>query len=230
MRFLNYRSFKILKICIVIFFVFLLFYLIVSKDARRNVRIYFSSSCIGYKQPVFSRKLTDKIVDYSDQSRSTGIIECKNENEIHKMVSEGKLVRVNSGRRFIIEKLSYSYPYLTIESRDLLNDISKRFRSKTEKAGLNGARFIVTSMTRTTEKMKVLRKNNGNASVNSPHLRGNAFDITYVRFSCRKLFVTECDKRFMKEALAEIIWQLSEEKRCWATYETQQSCFHVVAR
>jgi hypothetical protein len=230
MRFVKYRFFKILKICIVLFFVSLLFYLIVSKDARRAVRIYFSSSCIGYRQSVFSRKLTDRIVDYSDQARSTGIIECKNEKEIHQRVSEGKLVKVKSGRRFIVEKLSFSYPYLTSESRDLLNEISKRFRSKTEEGGLNGARFIVTSMTRTTEKMRALRKNNGNASANSPHLRGNAFDITYVRFLCRKLFVTECDKRFMKEALAEIIWQLSEEKRCWATYETQQSCFHVVSR
>src|SRR5512146_456643 len=59
---------------------------------------------------------------------------------------------------------------------------------------------------------------------------GNAFDISYARFSFRKLFVTECDKWYMKEALAEIICQLREEKKCWATYERKQGCFHVVSR
>jgi hypothetical protein len=78
--------------------------------------------------------------------------------------------------------------------------------------------------------MKGLRRNNSNASANSPHLNGNAFDITYLRFSSRKFFLTECDKRFFKEALAEVILDLRREKKCWATYEKNQSCFHVVAR
>jgi hypothetical protein len=34
----------------------------------------------------------------------------------------------------------------------------------------------------------------------------------------------------MKEALAEVIWELREEKKCWATYEKSQGCFHVVSR
>jgi len=34
----------------------------------------------------------------------------------------------------------------------------------------------------------------------------------------------------MKEALAEVIWQLRQEKKCWAKYELQQGCFHVVSR
>jgi hypothetical protein len=85
-------------------------------------------------------------------------------------------------------------------------------------------------MTRTTDKLKSLREINSNTSANSPHLYGNAFDISYLRFSTRKLFMTYCDKKYLKEALAEVVWQLREEKRCWATYETKQSCFHVVAR
>ena len=73
-------------------------------------------------------------------------------------------------------------------------------------------------------------RNNQNASVNSPHLNGNAFDISYLRFSCKKLFVTSCDKKYLKEALAQVIWELKAEKKCWATYETAQYCFHVVSR
>ncbi|HLP71738.1 MAG TPA: DUF5715 family protein, partial [Bacteroidales bacterium] len=90
--------------------------------------------------------------------------------------------------------------------------------------------FLVTSMTRTSEKLRGLRRTNGNVSDNSPHLNGNAFDISYAHFSILKYDVTECDRWYMKEALAEVIWQLKQEKKCWATYERQQGCFHVVAR
>jgi hypothetical protein len=69
-----------------------------------------------------------------------------------------------------------------------------------------------------------------NASANSPHLYGNAFDISYKRFIVRKWSLTNCDKKFLKEALAEVIWQLREENRCWATYEKMQNCYHVVSR
>lgn len=225
-----YRFLKILKICIILFLFFFVIYVLVSRNARRSIRTYFSSKCIGYKQLTFSRKLTDRIVDYSDFAKQSGIKPCKDESELRELVSSGKLVHISGGRRFLVEDLSYSYPYLTKDARDLLVEISKNFRLKTEQAGISGAKFIVTSLTRTTEKMKILRRNNSNASVNSPHLNGNAFDISYIRFKCKKLFITECDKRFMKEALAQVIWELSEEKKCWATYEVQQSCFHVVAR
>jgi hypothetical protein len=74
------------------------------------------------------------------------------------------------------------------------------------------------------------RRYNSNSSENSPHLYGNTFDISYKRFIVRKLFLTNCDHKYLKEALAEVIWQLRNEKRCWATYERMQNCFHVVAR
>jgi len=85
-------------------------------------------------------------------------------------------------------------------------------------------------MTRTLEKSEDLGKTNINVSDLSPHLYGNAFDISYARFSIRKFYITECDKWYLKEALAEVIYRLKEEKKCWATYERRQGCFHVVAR
>lgn len=230
MRFLLTGRFRIFKICFLILVIILTCYLILGPDNRNRIKTYFSISCIDYDQEVFSRRLTDKVYSYSDQSKLTGIKECRDEKEILKKVSEGKLFRIRSSNRLIIDRMSYSYPYLTKESKILLGEIGKRFREKTTDAGLTGVRFIVTSMTRTTANMKKLRRNNQNASVNSAHLNGNAFDISYLRFNCRKLFVTECDKRFFKEALAQVIWQLREENKCWATYEKNQNCYHIVSR
>ena len=140
------------------------------------------------------------------------------------------MVKINNGNGFIIEKMSHSYPYLTNNGHDLLDEIGKRFQEKISSTRLKGSKFKITSMTRTTDKLKNLREINSNTSANSPHLYGNAFDISYLRFSARKHFLTYCDKNFLKETLAEVIWQIREEKKCWATYEIRQNCFHVVSR
>lgn len=230
MCFLNSKHFRILTIYVLLFLVILTGYLLIPGNNYAQKKAFFSTACIDYKQSIFSKRLTDRIVEYSDQTRVEGIKECKDEEEIRKRISDSKLFIIGSSRRYIVERMSYSYPCLTKESKILLDEIGRRFKEKTAEAGFREARFIVTSMTRTTEKMKGLKKNNQNASVNSPHLNGNAFDISYTRFSCRKLLVTSCDKRYLKEALAQVIWELREETKCWATYEKVQNCFHVVSR
>lgn len=190
---------------------------------------FFSKKCRDYQQ-VYSNKLNDRITDYAYQAKLTGIEKCYDEGDIRKRIKTGHLSRVKSNSRYKIENMVYSHSCLTRESKKLLNEIAKRFRKKVRKDGLMGSRFIITSMTRTSENIKDLGKTNINASENSPHLNGNAFDISYARFLFRKLYVTECDKWYMKEALAEVIWQLKEEKKCWATYERKQGCFHIVSR
>ncbi len=191
---------------------------------------FFSTRCIDYKQKVFSRKLNDRIVDYSAAAKLSGVKICKDDREMARYISAGKLVKVRSGRSYIVEKMTYSYPCVTRDSKILIDEISRRLRQKCSRKGLHGVKFFITSMTRKADNVKNLRKFNGNASVNSPHLYGNAFDISYKRFIARKWVLTECDKRFMKEALAEVILQLRSENRCWATFEKVQSCYHVVTR
>jgi hypothetical protein len=198
--------------------------------ARRKHSPYFSTRCIDYKQRDFSRKLNDRIVDYSAAARLRGVRICKDDSDMKNFISEGKLVKVSSGRSYVVERMSYSYPCVTGDSKRLIDEIASRLRAKASAKGLNGVKFYITSMTRRSDNVKRLRKFNGNASVNSPHLYGNAFDISYKRFVVRKLILTNCDKKFLKEALAEVIWQLRAEKKCWATYEKMQSCFHVVSR
>ena len=226
-RFFRRKIFRILPLLILSI---ILLSFILSSATRKRFLTYFNTSCIQYKQSVFSRKLNDIVPDYSSQAYITGIKPCKDLAEVKERVSAGKLVRVREGKGYSIDKLTHSYPYLTRDTRRLVREIGRRFRSVTREAGLSGAEMIITSMTRTTEKVKNLRSGNGNASANSPHLNGNAFDISYVSFRCKKIKVTSCDKRFMKEALAEIIYEIRSEKRCWATYERGQTCFHVVVR
>jgi hypothetical protein len=190
---------------------------------------FFSKKCRNYQQ-VYSSRLNDRLIDYSVHASLAGIGKCSDENDIGEKVSAKQLFWVRSGRYYKIEDLTYSYPYLTQDSKKLLDEIGKKFREKINREGLRGSRFTVTSMIRTSEMVEGLGRTNMNASDNSPHLNGNAFDISYSSFSFIKLHVTDCDKWYMKEALAEVIYQLKEEEKCWATYEKKQGCFHIVSR
>lgn len=212
----------LLKIFCVVFFIIILIW-----HPRSG---FFSTRCLDYKQKDFSRRLNDRIVDYLAAAKLKGIRVCKDERELKKRISEGKLVKIKSGNSYVVEKMNFSYPFVTRDSKILLDEIAKRLREKTSKKGLHGVRFFITSMTRKSDNIKNLRRYNGNASVNSPHLYGNAFDISYKRFKAQKWALTNCDKKYFKEALAEVIWQLRAENKCWATYEKVQNCYHVVSR
>jgi len=201
----------------------------IPQSNRAFLANFFSRKCNNYQQ-VYSKKLNDRIVDYSAQARLTGISTAYNEGDIRERIIDRELLKVRSGRNYRIEEMKNSYPYLTRDSKKLLRKIGRNFRKKINKEGFKGSKFIITSMTRTKENAKVLGRSNINVSENSPHLNGNAFDISYARFSIRKFKVTDCDKWYMKEALAEVIYQLRQENECWATYEKQQGCFHVVSR
>ncbi len=218
-----------LKVWLFIIFTSSICFLILPQSNRALMVSFFSTKCRNYQQ-IYSKRLNDRIVDYSEGAKLTGIEICSDTKDISKRISSGKLIMVRSSKYYRIENMSHSYPCLTRKSKKLLDEIGSRFREKIKKEGLKGSRFIITSMTRTSEKTRKLGKTNINASDNSPHLYGNAFDISYARFSFRKLYVTECDKWYMKEALAEVIYQLKKEDKCWATYERQQGCFHVVSR
>lgn len=227
MKFQNSRLVFYLKIILIVFVLLVLVWVLVTSP--KQLLSYFNSRCLDYKQKDYNRNLNDKIVDYSAAAKLKGIKPCRDNSDIKDRISEGKLVAVNSGNRYIVDRMTYSSPYVTKEARNLLDEIGERFTEKSSQKGLRGVRFVITSMTRKTESLKRLRRNNQNASENSPHLYGNAFDISYKRFIVRKWVVTNCDKKFLKDSLGEILWQLKEEKRCWVTYEKGQGCFHVVS-
>lgn len=186
--------------------------------------------CDDYDQKDFRSKLNEKLADYISVSEKSGTSVCRDEPELLSKVKAGQLLDVTEGEGYIIDRLHYSYPYLTDKTLLLLEDVAKGFRTKISATKLKDTRLIVTSMTRTKETIEALAKKNPNVSRRSPHLNGNAFDITYVRFKSNRLFLTRCDRDYLRKALSEVIWQLRKEQRCWATYEKGQHCFHVVAR
>ena len=125
-------------------------------------------------------------------------------------------------------------PYLVPTASALLETIGENFLDSLESKGLNPNKIIVTSVTRTKEDVKRLRRTNGNASMNSCHFYGTTFDISWKRFTK----VEDPDGRPMQDVradtlkmvLSEVLRDLKKEERCYVKYELKQGCFHITAR
>ena len=139
------------------------------------------------------------------------------------------LVRITSCEDFYLENLTHSEPYLVPEAAQLLHDIGSRFNAILAANGGARYRIKVTSVLRTPERIRKLRRTNRNAVDSSVHQLGTTFDISHSRFipdSPQPAYSSED----LKQALASVLDQLRAEGRCYVKHERKQPCFHISAR
>ena len=175
----------------------------------------------------YSSKLNDKMSRYIGYVQKNGVPPCRSEKEIEK---NPRLKPIKAGKNYSIDHLTHSHAYLSSKGKSLLDKIDADFGAKIKGTDLQGSRFIVTSLTRTKKNVRELKKVNVNASDRSAHMYGGCFDITYSRFKNKRKKLDANDIYRLKETIAEIIYQLRQEKKCWATKEKREPCFHVVSR
>ena len=175
----------------------------------------------------YSSKLNDKMSSYIDYVEKSGVPPCRSEKELKK---NPLLKPVNAGKNYSIDHLTHSHAYLSSKGKSLLDRIDADFGAKIKGTDLQGSHFIVSSLTRTKKNVRELKKVNVNASDRSAHMYGGCFDITYARFKNERKKLDSNDIYKLKETIAEIIYQLMKEKKCWATKEKREPCFHVVSR
>lgn len=146
----------------------------------------------------------------------------------------GKVVEIKSGKLYQVDSLTHSIPFLVPKASALLDSIGANFLDSLESKGLNPNQVIVTSVLRTQDDVKKLRRVNGNASANSVHMFGTTFDISYKRF----FKVEDPDGRPMQDVradtlklvLSEVLRDLKKKDMCYIKYELKQGCFHITAR
>ena len=146
----------------------------------------------------------------------------------------GKVVEIESGDLYQVDSLTHSIPFLVPKASALLDSIGANFLDSLESKGLNPNQVIVTSVLRTQDDVKKLRRVNINASANSVHMFGTTFDISYKRF----FKVEDPDGRPMQDVradtlklvLAEVLRDLKKKDMCYIKYELKQGCFHITAR
>lgn len=145
-----------------------------------------------------------------------------------------RLIEIAACERYGLDSLTHSIPYLIPQASALLDTIGVNFLDSLENKGLNPNKIIVTSVTRTKDDVKRLRRTNGNASLNSCHFYGTTFDVSWKRFEK----VEDLDGRPMQDVssdtlklvLSEVLRDLRKADRCYVKYELKQGCFHITAR
>lgn len=145
-----------------------------------------------------------------------------------------KLIHITDNEFYTVDSLTHSIPYLVPKANALLDTIGSNFLDSLTAKGLNPNKVIVTSVLRTQNDVKRLRRRNGNASANSAHCFGATFDVSWKRFKKvededgRPLQDVSSDT--LKLVLSEVLRDLRQAEKCYIKYELKQGCFHITAR
>lgn len=136
------------------------------------------------------------------------------------------IVKVSSNQYYHIDSLRHSLPYLVPEAANLLNDIGRNFIDSLDRRGGDSYKIKVTSLLRTPETVKKLRRVNVNATDSSTHQYATTFDISYTNFYCldENRQIHQGD---LKNLLGEVLLDLRNQGRCLVKYEYKTGCYHV---
>ncbi|MDR0863390.1 MAG: DUF5715 family protein [Candidatus Symbiothrix sp.] len=141
-----------------------------------------------------------------------------------------KLVELKSNKNYEVDELTYSIPFTVDAAADLLNKIAGNFADSLKNLNAPHYKLVVTSITRTREDVKRLKKRNGNASPNSAHMYGTTFDISWKRFIKGDKSADKLTEDQLKMVLASVLRDLKKKGFCYIKHEKKQACFHITVR
>lgn len=146
---------------------------------------------------------------------------------------KGKIVYHKPGEyeNFVVDSLPHSMPVMIPSVAKLINEIAVNFRDSLKLVDYPDHKILVTSITRTEEDIKQLRRINGNSISDSAHRFGTTFDISWLNFQR----VDSLDRRMaynsvLKKSLGKVLYNMQQRKKCYIKYEEQQMCFHITIR
>lgn len=180
----------------------------------------------------YKRSFGDLNEKHLTVAKAIGIRPLASREEAEGMKEE--LNHIVTNDRYAVDSLTHSIPYLIPGAASLLDSIGYNFLDSLEAKGLNPNKVIVTSVLRTKDDVKRLRRRNGNASENSAHFYGTTFDVSWKRFQKvededgRPLQDVSPDT--LKLVLSEVLRDLKQADKCYIKYELKQGCFHITTR
>ena len=162
-------------------------------------------------------------------AKKIGIKPATTREEAEKVKEE--MVEISTNDYYEVEKLTHSIPYLIPSAADLLEDIGRNFQDTLKNRNASLYKVKVTSVTRTIDDVKKLKKRNSNSSVNSTHQYGTTFDISWVRYTkVDEGDTLNIDSDRLKMVLAMVLRDLKRDDRCYVKHERRQGCFHITVR
>lgn len=180
----------------------------------------------------YKRSFSDLNNKYLSVAQTIGIHPLASREEAEKMKED--LTHIISNEHYIVDSLTHSIPYLIPRASELLDSIGSNFLDSLKAKGLNPNQIVITSVLRTEDDVKRLRRRNGNASQNSAHFYGTTFDVSWKRFQK----IEDADGRplqdvssdTLKLVLSEVLSDIRKADKCYIKYELKQGCFHITVR
>lgn len=191
-----------------------------------------SNGCVRMKiYPIggpIARVIRDSNYLHYDAAKQIGIDPIT--SDIKAWKTRRPLVRISSCEEYYLADLRHSYPYLVPEAEELLREIGRRFQDSLQARGGGNYRLKVTSVLRSNNTVRRLRRVNRAAVDSSAHQFGTTFDISYTRFMLTKKGGVYRTQEDMKNLLAELMQQMRQEGKCFVIYEPRSGCFHITVR
>lgn len=140
------------------------------------------------------------------------------------------LQHIESNKLYKVDPLTHSAPYLVPKAKDFLDDLGEAFQDSLFNRGYDRRhRFIITSVYRTQDHIKKLRRSgNVNASSNSCHQYGTTIDISRMRFD--KPSENFANDMKLQQLLYQTVYDMHKADRCYVKYEHKQACLHITVR
>lgn len=180
----------------------------------------------------YKRSFPDLNETHLSVAQSIGIRPLANREEAENMKEQ--LTHIVNNDFYTVDSLTHSIPYLIPSASALLDTIGANFLDSLSAKGLNPNQIVITSVLRTKDDVKRLRRRNGNASENSAHFYGATFDVSWKRF--KKLEdedgrpLEDVGADTLKLVLSEVLRDLRQANKCYIKYELKQGCFHITTR
>ena len=180
----------------------------------------------------YKRSFGDLNDVHLETAKALGIRPLASREEEEQMKEQLDFIQENE--HYSVDSLTHSLPFLVPRACTLLDSIGSNFLDSLTAKGLNPNKIIITSVLRTKDDVKRLRRRNGNASENSAHFYGTTFDVSWKRFKK----VEDPDGRPMQDVsadtlklvLSEVLRDLRQADKCYVKYELKQGCFHITTR
>lgn len=192
------------------------------KEPRGELkRIWFDGS--------YNRDFKDLNDLHLAEAERIGIKPASNREEAEEV--KGDMEEIKTNEYYEVEELRHSIPYLVPAAAELLEEIGRNFQDTLRNLNSSIYKIKVTSVTRTVDDVKNLKRRNSNSSENSAHRYGTTFDVSWARYvKVDEKDTLNIDNDRLKMVLATVLRDLHQSDRCYIKHERKQGCFHITVR
>ena len=142
-----------------------------------------------------------------------------------------QLVEIKTCENYIVDSLTHSVPFLIPSAKRELDEIGREWADILSRNNLPHYRFYVTSVLRTQEDIKYLRRSgNINSVTQSCHCYGTTFDLAYMRYDKVTRTRDYMIEDNLKLVLGQVLLNHQRAGKIYVKYEAKQSCFHITVR